>query len=413
MSLRCPTCGVTYGGTTRFCPRDGAKLVADGEAGASPAAGSSAKPPAGSHVALPTPLRPPSPGPIPGQVPGHTPGRPLGQSPGTTPRSKGPPRALPTGQGPAFTKGKLTPASVPAHATLIGQLLDGRYQVERKLGEGGMSIVYLATETGTETQHAIKVLSPSLSKDTTAMTRLRREAEMAGKLVHPNVCHIECLGQTANGLVYLVMPYLAGEILSDRTYRFGQLPLGDVVGFVTEIAAGLQAAHDHQIVHRDLKPENVMIVRRADERDHAVVMDFGLAKERKAGPELERLTATGIVLGTPEFMSPEQLRGKPLDGRSDVYSLALMTFEMLTGKLPFEGTSQQELMIARLRSEPTPLRKVRPELKYPAAVERVLLKGLARDPDQRYGSAPAFAAALAAAPESTESRISRLFGRGV
>jgi serine/threonine protein kinase len=338
---------------------------------------------------------------------------------GTSLRAKGPPRALPTGQGPAFTKGKLTPASVPAHATLIGQLLDGRYKVERKLGEGGMSIVYLATETGleagAEAQHAIKVLSPSLSKDTTAMTRLRREAEMAGKLVHPNVCHIECLGQTANGLVYLVMPYLAGEILADRTYRFGQLPLGDVVGFVTEIAAGLQAAHDHQIVHRDLKPENVMIVRRDDGHDHAVVMDFGLAKERKAGPELERLTATGIVLGTPEFMSPEQLRGKTLDGRTDVYSLALMAVEMLTGSLPFTGKSQQELMIARLRHQPTPLRKLRPDLDFPSAVERVLLKALERDPNDRYPTAPDFAVALEAATRpgglgTTTAALKRWFG---
>ncbi len=399
MNLRCPTCGVTYGGTTRFCPRDGAKLVAEGEAAAPAPGGPAAGSPGGPRVALPTPLRPPSPG----------------HSPGTAPRSKGPPRALPTGQGPAFTKGKLTPASVPAHATLIGQLLDGRYKVERKLGEGGMSIVYLATETGTETQHAIKVLSPSLSKDTTAMTRLRREAEMAGKLVHPNVCHIECLGQTANGLVYLVMPYLAGEILADRTYRFGQLPLGDVVGFVAEIAAGLQAAHDHQIVHRDLKPENVMIVRRADEGDHAVVMDFGLAKERKAGAELERLTATGIVLGTPEFMSPEQLRGKALDGRTDVYSLALMTVEMLTGSLPFSGKSQQELMIARLRHQPTPLRKLRPDLDFPSAVERVLLKALERDPNDRYPTAPDFAVALEAATRpgglgTTTAALKRWFG---
>ena len=391
MSLRCPTCGVAYGGTTRFCPRDGAKLVADGAPAAAPAAGA--------PVPLPTPKRP------------------LSQrlSPGAAPSTKGPPRALPTGQGPAFTKGKLTPASVPAHATLIGQLLDGRYKVERKLGEGGMSIVYLATDTGANTQHAIKVLSPSLSKDATAMTRLRREAEMAGKLIHPNVCHIECLGQTANGLVYLVMPYLAGEILADRTYRFGQLPLGDVVGFVSEISMGLQAAHDHQIVHRDLKPENVMIVKGADDRDHAVVMDFGLAKERKAGPELERLTATGIVLGTPEFMSPEQLRGKPLDGRTDVYSLALMTVEMLTGSLPFTGKSQQELMIARLRNQPTPLRKLRPDLDFPSAVERVLLKALERDPNDRYPTAPDFAVALDAATRpgglgTTTAALKRWFG---
>lgn len=387
MSLRCPTCGVAYGGTTRFCPRDGARLVADTSA-ATPDPGDA-------PVALPAPLRAPS--------------------PAAAPKAKGPPRAAPTGQGPAFIKSKLTPAAVPVHATLIGQLLEGRFLIERKLGEGGMSIVYLATESATGMRHAIKVLSPSLAKDATAMARLRREAELAGRLVHPNVCHIEFLGQTPNGLVYLVMPFLEGEILADRTYRFGQLPLADVVGFVSEIAAGLQAAHDHQIVHRDLKPENVMIVCGPDDTERAVVMDFGLAKERRAGPELERLTATGIVLGTPEFMSPEQLRGKPLDGRTDVYSLALMTVEMLTGSLPFVGKSQQELMIARLRNHPTPLRKLRPDLDFPGAVERVLLKALERDPNDRFPTAPEFAAALEAATRpgglgTTTAALKKWFG---
>ncbi len=286
---------------------------------------------------------------------------------------------------------------LPAHAALAGQMLDGRYLVERKLGEGGMSFVYLATEVKTGSRRAIKVLSPALSRDNIAMARLRREAELAGKVRHPNVCHIEAMGQTPSGLVYVVMPFLEGEILSDRTYRLGQLPLDDVVSLVIEMADGLQAAHEQQVVHRDLKPENIMVVRGSDGREHAVVMDFGLAKERIAGPELERLTATGIVLGTPEFMSPEQLRGKPLDGRSDVYALALMTVEMLTGSLPFSGKSQQELMLARLRSDPTPLRKLRPDLHFPPAIDRVLTKALTRDPDNRYSTAPEFAAALAAA----------------
>jgi serine/threonine protein kinase len=265
------------------------------------------------------------------------------------------------------------------------------------VGEGGMSFVYLAVDQPTGGRRAIKVLSPTLSREANAMARLRREAELAGRLRHPNVCHIEHMGQTADGLVYVVMPFVDGEILADRTFRLGQLPLAEVVAFVTEIAAGLQAAHDLKIVHRDLKPENVMITRGEDGRDHAVVMDFGLAKARQAGPELHRLTATGIVLGTPEFMSPEQLRGKPLDGRTDEYSLALMTVEMLTGSLPFTGQSQQEIMIARLRSEPTPLRKLRPELDLPAGVERVLLKALQRVPADRYATPPEFAAALTAA----------------
>jgi eukaryotic-like serine/threonine-protein kinase len=276
-------------------------------------------------------------------------------------------------------------------------MLGGRYLIERKIGEGGMSFVYLATDQATGEHRAIKVLSPSLSRQSNAMARLRREADLAGQLRHPNVCHIECIGQTPEGLVYVVMPYLEGEILADRTFRLGQLPLADVVAFVSEVAAGLQAAHDLKIVHRDLKPENVMITRGEDGREHAVVMDFGLAKARHAGKELAKLTATGVVLGTPEFMSPEQLRGKHLDGRTDEYSLALMAVEMLTGSLPFAGQSQQEIMLARLRTEPKPIRKLRPELDFPSGVEKVLLKGLQRHPEDRYPTAPEFAAALAAA----------------
>jgi serine/threonine protein kinase len=211
------------------------------------------------------------------------------------------------------------------------------------------------------------------------------------------------------------MPFVDGEILADRTYRLGQLPLDEVVAYVSEIAAGLQAAHDLAIVHRDLKPENIMITPGPDGTHHAVVMDFGLSKERRAGPELEKLTATGIVLGTPEFMSPEQLRGKPLDGRTDLYSLALMVVEMLTGSLPFTGKTQQELMIARLRHHPTPLRKLRPDLNFSGAVERVLLKALERDPNDRYPTAPDFAAALSAATRpgtlgTTTAALKKWFG---
>jgi serine/threonine protein kinase len=216
------------------------------------------------------------------------------------------------------------------------------------------------------------------------------------------------------------MPFVDGEVLADRTNRLGQIPLADAVPLVRDIATGLNVAHELKIVHRDLKPENVMVCKR-DGRDVAVVMDFGLAKERKAGAELQKLTATGIILGTPEFMSPEQLRGKPLDARTDIYSLALMTYEMLTGKLPFAGRTQQELMIARLRSEPTPLRKMRPDLPFPEAVEAVLLKAMARNPDDRYQNTIEFADAFAAATAAEEGQkdpghggdglLGKLFGR--
>jgi len=166
-----------------------------------------------------------------------------------------------------------------------------------------------------------------------------------------------------------------------------------------------------------MKPENIIICTRADGTEYAVVMDFGLAKERKAGGELEKLTATGIILGTPEFMSPEQLRGKPLDARTDVYSLTLMTYEMLTGKLPFEGRTQQEMMIARLRNDPIPLRQRRAGMDFPEGMEQVLLKGMARNADDRYPSTPEFADALRASAggvvpgQPGSGVLGKLFGR--
>jgi serine/threonine-protein kinase len=276
-----------------------------------------------------------------------------------------------------------------------------------------MSYVYLAEDMANGNGRcAIKILSPALSKDENAMARLRREAELGGRLEHANICHIIRLGETPDRLVYIVMPFIEGEILADRTHRAGQLPLDEVVRWVNDISAGLERAHELQIVHRDLKPENVMIAQGKNGESRAVVMDFGLAKERRASPELAKLTATGIVLGTPEFMSPEQLRGKPLDGRTDVYSLALMTYEMLTGKLPFAGRTQQEMMINRLRNDPTPIRQMRPDLNFSDAVESVLNKGMARDVANRYSTAPEFAGALAAASRGEGGSVfGRLFGR--
>ena len=355
---RCPTCGTSFPEEAKFCTRDGARLVA-------------AKPLRASY-------------------------QPDWRTMTSEPEATGAASARPT---------------QPVGTDMVGQVLEGRYRITRKLGEGGMSFVYLAEDEEGGEKYAIKVLSPALSQDQNAMARLRREADLGGRLAHLNICHIIRLGETTQGLVYIVMPYIDGELLADRTHRAGQLSAEETVRWVRDIAAGLQCAHDLGIVHRDLKPENVMIARQPPAEDRAVVMDFGLAKERKASPALEKLTATGIVLGTPEFMSPEQLRGKALDGRTDVYSLALMTYEMLTGKLPFQGRTQQEMMINRLRSEPTLLRAMRPDIPFTEELERVLTKGMARDPDNRYPTAPSFAEALDAAVRGAGgSMISRLFG---
>ncbi|MHB1310780.1 MAG: serine/threonine-protein kinase [Gemmatimonadaceae bacterium] len=361
MSMRCPSCGSAYGDEAKFCTRDGTRLQPVAAAAPPSALGGAATPGAG-----------------------------------TTPRAMTPPIGVAAQFNPA---------------ALAGQVLEGRYNILKKLGEGGMSYVYLGEDIATRAQYAIKVLSPNLVKDNNAMARLRREAALGMRLAHPNVCHIVRLGETEDGVVYVVMPYVQGEILSDRNNRKGQMPLAEVVPFVQQIAAGLQVAHELKIIHRDLKPENIMVTKDADGVERAVVMDFGLAKERKAGGELEKLTATGIILGTPEFMSPEQLRGKPLDPRTDVYSLTLMTYEMLTAKLPFEGKNQQEMMIARLRNDPISIRSRRPDI--PEAVEKVLNKGMSRNADDRYPSTVEFANALteAAGGSANGGVLGKLFGR--
>ncbi len=285
-------------------------------------------------------------------------------------------------------------------SSLSNSLLDARYEVGKRLGEGGMSYVYLARDVTSSDTVAIKVLTPKLKEDKSSVERLRREAGLAMRLDHPNVCRIFRLGETEDGLIYLVMPYLAGELLSDREVRQGALPLDLGVPLLVQMAKGLQHAHELQIIHRDLKPENVMLV--PDDLGpggvRAVVMDFGLAKERRQEPEVAKLTATGIVLGTPEFMSPEQIRGKALDPRSDIYALAIVGFEMFTGQLPFQGRNAQEMMIARLRGKPKLLREVKQDL--PSRLELVLNKAMALDPGDRYASMTGFVEALEGAEES-------------
>jgi serine/threonine-protein kinase len=293
------------------------------------------------------------------------------------------------------------------YATLAGKVLDGRYQVDKRLGEGGMSYVYRARDVETGDTVALKILLPRLSRDPAAVERLRREASIAERFAHPNVCPILRLGETPDRMLYLVMPYLEGEPLSDRETALGPYPLSEGIAILVQVCHGLQHAHDLGIVHRDLKPENIMLVPEPDGSVRAVVMDFGLAKQRRAGPELAKLTATGIVLGTPEFMSPEQIRGKPLDGRSDVYALGVLAFELFAGQLPFTGKSAQEMMIARLRGSPKRLRHIREEV--PTKLEAVIERCLVLDPAGRYQTMDELGHAFEAVVSG--GVLGKLFGR--
>jgi eukaryotic-like serine/threonine-protein kinase len=337
---RCPRCQATYAAPARFCVKDGSLLVE-----------SDVKPPAG------------------GEKP----------APGARASARDSAEGSHAGRGPHDHV-------PPSLASLTGQILDQRYHITRKLGEGGMSYVYQAQEIDTGRAVAVKILIPRLSRDPASVERLRREATIATRLNHPNVCPILRLGETSDHLIYLVMPFLEGEPLSEHETRRGPFPVAEGIPLLVQVCQGLAHAHELQIIHRDLKPENVMLVPDPTVPNgyRAVVMDFGLAKERRAGPDVIKLTATGIVLGTPEFMSPEQIRGKPLDGRSDVYALAILAFELFTGQLPFTGKSAQETMIARLRGAPLHLREVKADL--PQKLESVITRALAVNPADRYGS---------------------------
>jgi serine/threonine protein kinase len=299
-----------------------------------------------------------------------------------------------------------TKKSVDRAANLSGQLLDSRYQVLRKLGEGGMSYVYLATEVATGEEVAIKVLSPKLASDKSSVARMRREAGLAMRLDHPNVCRIMRLGESEDRLIYLVMPFLKGELLSDRELQGGPMELSAGIEVLRAVCAGLHHAHELQIIHRDLKPENIMLVPEEGGSERAVVMDFGLAKERRADPAMAKLTVTGIILGTPEFMSPEQIRGKPLDARSDVYALGILGFEMFSGKLPFQGRNAQEMMIARLKGKPVTLRSLRPDA--PVSLDRALARAMETDPDARFPTALEFAEALTAPSPASDGIFGKL-----
>ena len=305
------------------------------------------------------------------------------------------------------------PAAEPADPLpigLTGQTLGGRYSIGRRLGEGGMSSVYLARDLESDGEVALKVLLPGLIGDLASVERLRREAVIAMRLDHPNVCPILGVGDTSDRPFYLVMPYLEGEPLTMREIREGALPIGEGIPLLLQICRGLEHAHGLQILHRDLKPENVMLVPDRDVAGgvRAVVLDFGLAKVLRDEPGLAKLTRTGIVLGTPEFMSPEQVLGNPLDGRSDLYALGVLAFELFTGRLPFEGKSPQEVVLARLKREPLRLRAVRAEL--PEQLESVIGRALARDPADRFQSMKELSAALEAVMPKA-GVLGKLFGQ--
>ncbi len=290
--------------------------------------------------------------------------------------------------------GQTLRAAAPA-TDLVGQVIADRYHVLKQLGEGGMGRVYLAEHVKMGRRSAIKVMNPSLVHDPDAVSRFNREAANASRITHPNVCAIYDFGETSDGIIYLAMEFIEGEPLTALVEREGALPPPRAASICAQVADALQAAHDLGIVHRDLKPDNIMLTRGRDGRDVVKVVDFGIAKA-VGGDDSQRVTKTGFVVGTPEFMSPEQLAGDKVDGRSDIYSLALVFYKALTETLPFQATTVQETMIKRLTDTPLTLGAARPDLEFPAGLQATLDAALARNPTERYQSAAKFASDVAA-----------------
>ncbi len=272
--------------------------------------------------------------------------------------------------------------------------LADRYRVARELGHGGMATVYLAEDLKHHRQVAVKVLRAELAA-ALGPERFLREIEIAAQLHHPHILPLYDSGEAA-GFLYYVMPYVEGESLRDRLTREKQLPLDDALQIAREVADALSYAHSHDVVHRDIKPENILL-----ESGHAVVADFGIARAITAAGGA-KLTETGIALGTPAYMSPEQAAGsKELDGRSDLYSLGCVLYEMLGGQPPFTGPTVESIVHQHLAAEPPAITRIRPAV--PAHIAGVLARALAKTPADRFSPAAQFADALRPVAVATPS----------
>jgi|GEM_PF-4890833 eukaryotic-like serine/threonine-protein kinase len=282
-----------------------------------------------------------------------------------------------------------------AQESLVGSLLAGQFEVRELCGQGAMGQVYRAWQRNTEREVAVKVLRRKLLKDPTIVRRFHREAKAAARLNHTNIISVYMVGDTDDGLPFLVMPYLRGEDLEQACIRSGPMDPQRAVYIAAQIASALNEAHRHNVVHRDLKPENILLTDKHGDPDFAIVLDFGIAKILEAQDE-SRLTKTGAIFGTPHFLSPEQASGNPIDHRTDLYALGVILYRMATGELPFDGKSGVEVLVKHLKQKAPPPRKVNPGIS--RALEAVINKAMAKDPDARWDSAAAFHDALCALP---------------
>jgi len=275
----------------------------------------------------------------------------------------------------------------PGPDVMIGQTLGGKYKVVRLLGEGGMGAVYEGEQQlgTTKRKVAVKTLHPHLSRDAKIKARFEREVGTIAELEHPNTIQVFDFGANEEGILYIVMEYLQGKSLADLLEKDGPMVPDRVAHIMEQICGSLAEAHGRGIVHRDLKPDNVVLIDRAGKKDFVKVLDFGIAKRSKEEDKNEqKLTQQGMVLGTPPYMSPEQFTGKPIDARSDIYSLAVMSYEMLTGKLPFKADTAWEWATQHMTQNPIPIESMAEGMRAPEAMRNAIRKALGKSPDDRF-----------------------------
>jgi tRNA A-37 threonylcarbamoyl transferase component Bud32 len=282
--------------------------------------------------------------------------------------------------------GTALPASANAKDAAVDPILDttidGRYAIESRLGEGGMGVVYKARHVLIDKPVAIKILRKEAAQDTAAVQRFIQEAKSASKINHSNIVDITDFGVLADGHAYFVMEFLQGLTLAQAIQDGGPLEPARVCIIAAQVARGLHAAHQKGIVHRDLKPENIFLLEREGQKDYVKIVDFGIAKVGGG----QKLTQVGMVLGTPEYMSPEQATGQETDHRVDQYALGCIMYEMLTGVVPFLGERPAQTLTKHVFEPVISPKKRKPDLKIPASVDAVVMRTLAKKPEQRFPS---------------------------
>jgi serine/threonine protein kinase len=282
------------------------------------------------------------------------------------------------------------PDAGPDKDALLGTLVDGRYRIEEQIGEGGMGVVYRATHVTLNKPLALKILRGDMAKDPEAVQRFMQEAQAATSIGHENIIDINDFGKLPDGTAYFVMEYLRGQPLNELIKRGGSIPTRDALQILRQIASALGAAHMRGIVHRDLKPDNVFVLSRGELSNFVKVLDFGIAK---VGTSKNRLTRTGMVFGTPHYMSPEQAAGQGVDARTDIYALGVIMYEMFTGHVPFDADTFMGVLHKHMFEKPAPMSGGE-SVRQLGALEQITMCALEKKPENRYESMDALVADL-------------------